>query len=103
MNLSRIIIVPILLLAGCQGTPAPPTTAIGVPECDDYLEKYEACLDTNVPAQLRDRLRKSLEQTRDSWRAALQTPDGAKHLDLVCRQIRESRKRELVPYGCAEM
>jgi hypothetical protein len=103
MNISRIAFVPFLLLAGCQGAPPPPTTAIGVPACDDYLKKYEACLDTNVPAQVRDTLRKSLEQTRNAWRAALSTPEGARNLDLVCKQIRESRKRELVPYGCAEM
>jgi hypothetical protein len=103
MNLSRFGFVPIVLLAGCQGTPPPPTNTIGVAECDDYLKKYEACIDSTVPAEIRDTLRKSLEQTRNSWRAALNTPEGAKNLGLVCKQIRESRKRELVPYGCPEM
>lgn len=104
MNLSRVAFVPFLLLTGCQGQPAPPpTNAIGVAECDDYLNKYEACLNAKVPAEVRDALEKSLEQTRNSWRAASNTPEGAKNLGLVCKQIRESRKRELVPYGCPEM
>jgi hypothetical protein len=104
MNLSRLAFLPLLLLAGCQGaSPPPPTDLVGVPECDDYLKKYEACLDLNVPAEVRGAFRKSLEQTRNSWRAASSTPEGAKNLGLVCKQIRESRKRELVPYGCSEM
>jgi hypothetical protein len=103
MNFSRVAFVLLLLQTGCQSPPLPATNALGVAECDEYLSKYEACLDLKVPAEVRETLNKSLEQTRNSWRAALSTPDGAKSLGPVCRQIRESRKRELVPYGCPEM
>ena len=103
MNLHRVAFASFFVLAGCQSQLPSASGTIGVAECDDYLNKYDACLNLKVPAEIRDTLKKSLEQTRNSWRAALKTPDGAKNLAVVCKQIEESRKRELVPYGCPEM
>src|SRR6185369_11823991 len=42
-------------------TAAPTATAdsVGVPECDDYLNKYQACVDSKVPEASRAALKQS--------------------------------------------
>src|SRR5215210_6762868 len=39
----------------------------GVPVCDEYIEKYEKCLNDKVPEAARAQLRTSLETTRKAW------------------------------------
>src|SRR5215471_6521736 len=41
---------------------------IGVPECDDFLAKYDACVTGKVPEAARAQYEASLKQWRDSWR-----------------------------------
>src|SRR5687767_12672335 len=58
---------------------APATTAstgdkIGVPECDDYLDKYEACISSKVPEAARAQYETTLAQTRKSWRDLAANP-----------------------------
>src|SRR5687768_4882856 len=58
---------------------APASTAatgdkIGVPECDDYLAKYETCVSGKVPEAARAQYLSTLEQTRKSWRDLAANP-----------------------------
>ena len=72
----------------------------GVPECDDYLGKYQACVDSKVPEAARAALRQSLEQTRAAWRSAVTTPGGKNGLAAACTQARDAAKTSLATYGC---
>jgi len=47
---------------------------IGVPECDDYIAKYEACISGKVPEAARAQYQASLKTMRDSWRQAAANP-----------------------------
>src|SRR5437763_3167961 len=51
---------------------------IGIPECDDYIAKYEACT-TKVPEAGRAAYKSSLDQVRASWKklAADPAPRGS--------------------------
>src|SRR4051794_26954571 len=49
---------------------APAGEPLGVPECDDYLTKYEACISAHVPAASQDALKQSLAATRAGWKQA---------------------------------
>jgi len=106
-----------LTLAACQqqSATAPATTAstpasaaapatadsVGVPECDDYLNKYQACVDSKVPEAARAGMKQALDQTRGAWRAALATPGGKEGM-AACKQARDAAKTSMSAYGCTD-
>lgn len=73
---------------------------IGVAECDDYLQKYEACLHDKIPEAARASLRSSLDTTRASWRNAAATPEGRAGLAQACRAARDAARQTMSAYGC---
>jgi len=85
-------------------TAAPTATAdsVGVPECDDYLNKYQACVDSKVPEASRAALKQSLDQTRGAWRAALASPGAKEGLATACKQAHDAAKASMGAYGCSD-
>ncbi|PYX63659.1 MAG: hypothetical protein DMG78_31445, partial [Acidobacteria bacterium] len=51
-------------------TTAPKMTGekIGVPECDDFIAKYDACVSSKVPETARAQYQNAVKQWRDSWK-----------------------------------
>lgn len=90
-------------------TPASTTTTtttssgdkVGVPECDDFITKYEACVTSKVPEAARAQFNASLKQWRDTWRQAASTPQGKAGLAQGCKMIAEQSKQSMQPYGCS--
>ena len=86
-------------------TPATTTTTasggnVGVPECDDFISKYEACILSKVPAAARAQYEASMKQWRDSWRQAASTPQGKAGLAQGCKMIADQSRAAMKPYGC---
>lgn len=85
-------------------TPATTTTGagsdIGVPECDDFLTKYEACVTGKVPEAARAQYNASLKMWRDSWRQAASTPQGKATLAQGCKMAAEQSRASLKSFGC---
>ena len=88
-------------------TPATTTTTtastgdkIGVPECDDFIAKYEACVSGKVPEVARASYQTALKQWRDSWRQLAQNPQTKGTLVAACKQAREQQETALKSYGC---
>ena len=117
----------VLALAACDqqkapppppAAPAPSTTAapppppaaapvaaaapVGIPECDNYLSKYEACLSGKVPEAAREQLRTGLEQTRNAWRTAASNEATKASLGAACTQAHDAAKAALSAYGCTD-
>jgi len=72
------------------------------PECDDYLSKYQACVDSKVPEAARAGMKQALDQTRGAWRAALATPGGKEGMAAACKQARDAAKTSMSAYGCTD-
>jgi hypothetical protein len=91
--------------APAAAAPAAPAAAggaeFGVKECDDYLAKYVACVDSKVPEAARAALRQSLDQTKAQWKQAAATPQGKDALATACRQMTETAKTSMTAYGCS--
>jgi hypothetical protein len=84
---------------------APATTAstgdkIGVPECDDYLDKYENCVSSKVPEAARAQYQATLTQTRKSWRDLAANPQTKASLAAACKTATESARQSLKSLGC---
>lgn len=86
-------------------TPAAATAStsgdkIGVPECDDFIAKYEACVSNKVPEMVRAQYQASLKQWRDSWRQLAENPQTKPSLVSACKQAAEQQAAALKNFGC---
>jgi hypothetical protein len=73
----------------------------GVPECDHYLNKYVACIESKVPQASRAMMMQQLEQTKAAWKQAASTPQGKASLAQGCTQAEAAAKQALSLYGCS--
>lgn len=82
--------------------PAPAGEKTGVAECDEYIEKYEACLTSIADKypQVHTGLKTSFEQTRKGFKDAASTPQGKAALGPQCKQLIESAKTATSAYAC---
>jgi hypothetical protein len=96
----KIRLLPVLSLAlgftlACGGgtettvTPPPPPVpvaadgSIGVPECDDYIKKMEACISSADPAT-KAAMESGFKSTRDAWAQAAAIPETKATLASSC-------------------
>jgi hypothetical protein len=111
MGARAVVLAAVIGLAGCGGggsTSAPASTAstakpaagFGVPECDDYLAKYEACINGKVPDAARAVVRQQLDATRAAWQQAASTPEGKASLAAGCKMALETARTAMAAYGC---
>src|SRR2546421_4767917 len=73
---------------------------IGVPECDDFIAKYDACVSSKVPEVARAQYQNAIKQWRDSWRKLAADPATKGSLAAACKQAREQQEAALKSYGC---
>ena len=88
--------------AAPAATPAATASSIGIAECDDYLNKYQACVESKVPEGTRAALISSLDQTRAAWRTTLGVPGGKESLAAACKQMRDATRASMGAYGCSD-
>jgi hypothetical protein len=78
------------------------TDSVGVPECDDYIKKYEACL-TKVAKQapqIEPNLKSAFQQQRDGFKQAAASPQAKAMLATQCKQAVETAKQSMNAYTC---
>jgi hypothetical protein len=88
--------------APAAGSGAPPAGAseYGVPECDEYVKKYEACINSKVPESSRAAVKQGLDASKASFRQAASTAEGRASLATGCRQALDGAKAAMGAYGC---
>ncbi len=65
-------------------TPAPTDGSIGVPECDDYITKMQACIDKMDPTT-KAQYDATFKSTRDAWVQAATNPAARDGLKVGCQ------------------
>ena len=83
----------------------PATTAsngekIGIPECDEFIAKYEACTN-KVPEIARAQYKSAVERWRSEWKKAAADPVTKGTLAAACKQAAEQQAAAWKMYGCA--
>ncbi len=73
--------------------------ATGVPECDDFLARYEACL-AQVPAEARGGMQMALETWRATWVTMARGPTTRGNLAPICARTAENAMAALAQYDC---
>src|SRR5262249_4736581 len=69
--------------------PAAGGDSIGVPECDEYIKKYESCVNSKVPESARAQVKATFEAARAAWKQAASTPQGKQGLVIGCKQAND--------------
>src|SRR2546422_7696403 len=82
-------------------TTAPAGEKIGVPECDDFIAKYDACVSSKVPEMARAQYQSALKQWRESWKKLAENPQTKGTLAAACKQAAEQQAAALKTYGCS--
>jgi hypothetical protein len=67
----------------------------GVDVCDDFLKKYEICINTKISAEFRDRHRTVLNSARSIFAQVKRTGEKPS-----CDQMAEDYKARLRSVGC---
>jgi hypothetical protein len=91
--------------ATAAASPATATTApagekIGVPECDEFIAAYDACVSSKVPESARAQYKTAIEQWRSSWSKLAANPNTKATLAAACKQSAESARASMKSYGC---
>lgn len=73
---------------------------IGIPECDDFLAKYDACVSSKVPESARAQYKSSLDQWRNSWKTLAANPQTKGTLAAACKTTIEQARTSMKSYGC---
>jgi hypothetical protein len=74
---------------------------VGVAECDEYIQKVEACLTAKVPENMRGTYKSSLDTMRTTWRKAAETPQGKAALAQGCKAALDQAKTQMSSFGCS--
>jgi hypothetical protein len=83
-----------------QTTIASTNDKTGVPECDEYIAKYEACIFSKVPEASRAVYQTPFDQMRKSWKDAAANPQAKAGLAVGCKQALETAKQSFAAYSC---
>jgi hypothetical protein len=73
---------------------------IGIAECDDYIEKYEACITGKVPEAARAAMKSSFDQTRKTWKDLAANPQTKNSLASMCKMSKDTAKQSMEAFRC---
>src|SRR6266446_5465029 len=81
--------------------PGPPASEkVGVPECDDFIVKYDACVYSKMPEPARAQFKLAINQWRVSWKKLADNPATRGSLAAACKQATAQQQVALNLYGC---
>lgn len=90
----------VLLLPFSIASAAVAAEPVGIPACDDFLSKYEACLSDKVPVAQQSAFKGQMEQLRASWLSLAKNPQTRPTLEPVCKTSADQMKVAVASYGC---
>jgi len=74
---------------------------IGVPECDDFIARYEACT-SKVPEFARAQYKEGVARWRAEWKKLADNPETKGTLAAACKQAMEQQTAAWKAYGCEQ-
>lgn len=74
--------------------------SIGVPACDEYIQKYTDCVGSKVPDAQKALMEKSLKTMKEAWKKAASTEAGKKGLEQACKTAMETAKKTMSAFKC---
>lgn len=75
--------------------------AVGIADCDDYLEKYSRCVGDHVPAERRTAFEENTKRTRTTWKTMAANPGSRPGLGQACRLALDTARTTMQQYHCS--
>lgn len=79
--------------------PAGGADKVGIPECDEYIEKYSKCIADKVPEQVRAQMNEAMTASTKAWKEAANGP-AKEGLAASCKTALEAAKTATASFGC---
>ena len=96
--MKKIAFAVAALVAGSAGAQAQST---GIPVCDDFLTKYEACVTTKIPAAQQTTFKAQVEQMRKTFTDMSKNASAKPTLEATCKSSADQMKAATQAYGCS--
>lgn len=74
--------------------------AVGIAECDNFINAYETCVSSKVPAAAQANLRASVATWRTQWKKLADNPQTRGTLAAACKSQREATMTAMKAYNC---
>jgi hypothetical protein len=109
-DMLKIALAAALLACGCKERPparpggaagdAAAATSIGVPACDEYLDKVARCIST-LSEESANAMRETAAESRRAWQELAATEDGRAVLADACKAALETTEASARAAGCS--
>jgi len=74
--------------------------AIGIPACDDFLTKYQACVTSKVPAAQKAMMQGGVDGMRKGWLEAIKSLER-EQVEEICKNAPAQMKQTFNSFGCS--
>jgi hypothetical protein len=95
-----VFALSLFIAAAAIATDVKAADRIGIPACDEFIAKYEACLSSKLPEAQKTAFKSQLDQARQSWAELARNASAKPGLEATCKQTIEHVKTALQSYGC---
>ena len=95
----RVRFIAASLAVSLLSLPALAQDKVGIAACDDFLEKYEACV-PKMPSASQQAVKDSIVQMRSAWKAAAVDAGSKAALESACKSTAVSMNQSMSAYGC---
>ncbi len=73
---------------------------VGVPACDEYVQKYSRCVEEKMPEAARESMRDALRHSAKAWKDAAANPGVRDALAEACKSALDTAKEATAAMGC---
>ena len=72
---------------------------IGIPECDDFIAKYNACISDHVPAARKTEYKENIDAFARAWKQLMANSDRAV-VAAACKRHTDMARENMKQFGC---
>jgi hypothetical protein len=79
---------------------APVGEKVGIAECDTFINAYETCVSSKVPAAAQANLKAAVTTWRTQWKKLADNPQTRGTLAAACKTQRDATITQMKAYNC---
>ena len=73
---------------------------IGIPECDEFIAKYETCISDHIPEAKKRQYRENLAAWSRAWRQQMVNTTAKETVAAACKRHIILSREAMKPFGC---
>ena len=81
------------------GATAGSSEKIGIPECDDFIAKYNACISDHVPEAKKAEYKENIDAFARTWKQLMANSDKST-VAAACKRHSDMARENMKSFGC---